>query len=251
MPGSRAVASGSSPLTRGKPHAVSRGRHARGLIPAHAGKTRPMSWKQTSSGAHPRSRGENDIRSRLHRGIPGSSPLTRGKHGAERSDSRLSGLIPAHAGKTASCTARCRTCKAHPRSRGENNLKMLETDFGAGSSPLTRGKRLCVAARRLGARLIPAHAGKTTALDVDHHPHAAHPRSRGENTRYWWVTSRRGGSSPLTRGKQRIRPAGRCDAGLIPAHAGKTAYLTTVCDTIRAHPRSRGENRPPPGVSSP
>ena len=50
------------------------------------------------------------------------------------------------------------------------------------------------------------------------------------------------GSSPLTRGKQRIRPAGRRDAGLIPAHAGKTVRPSTEEDPHPAHPRSRGEN---------
>ncbi len=45
--------------------------------------------------------------------------------------------------------------------------------------------------------------------------------------------------------------------GLIPAHAGKTVPRTPSPQTIRAHPRSRGENgqghheRPPFGGSSP
>ena len=53
------VLHGSSPLTRGKldgPRlAVPRGR----LIPAHAGKTRPVICSHRAIAAHPRSRGEN------------------------------------------------------------------------------------------------------------------------------------------------------------------------------------------------
>ena len=98
--GSSARDEGSSPLTRGKhgpPRTVCR--RAR-LIPAHAGKTNRPALRGKSSGAHPRSRGEN----RYHPvgGPPrtGSSPLTRGK--PDLCICRLCGfrLIPAHAGKT-------------------------------------------------------------------------------------------------------------------------------------------------------
>ena len=70
---------GSSPLTRGK-----RGSHdleveARGLIPAHAGKTTISGWVSSAMGAHPRSRGENPGRPLIHETAVGSSPLTRGK----------------------------------------------------------------------------------------------------------------------------------------------------------------------------
>ena len=56
-----AALTGSSPLTRGKPAPRGRGNGRAGLIPAHAGKTPPMSCPPTSSGAHPRSRGENCV----------------------------------------------------------------------------------------------------------------------------------------------------------------------------------------------
>ena len=71
---------GSSPLTRGKQGGCFVTGGNVGLIPAHAGKTRPMSWKQISSGAHPRSRGENASQVRRWLEAKGSSPLTRGKH---------------------------------------------------------------------------------------------------------------------------------------------------------------------------
>ena len=56
---SRRRATGSSPLTRGKRHRPRRVRGLRGLIPAHAGKTRSTAITVRMMGAHPRSRGEN------------------------------------------------------------------------------------------------------------------------------------------------------------------------------------------------
>ena len=52
---------GSSPLTRGKPRARSVAGWRRGLIPAHAGKTRVFGEYNVFDGAHPRSRGENGL----------------------------------------------------------------------------------------------------------------------------------------------------------------------------------------------
>ena len=50
------------------------------------------------------------------------------------------------------------------------------------------------------------------------------------------------GSSPLTRGKLGQRDLVDPEAGLIPAHAGKTSLHYTSRPVYRAHPRSRGEN---------
>ena len=55
-------------------------------------------------------------------------------------------------------------------------------------------------------------------------------------------TGRSPGSSPLTRGKQERPHYPAIDAGLIPAHAGKTAHMGEHRRDLAAHPRSRGEN---------
>ena len=91
---------GSSPLTRGKLHALMPVLPQVGLIPAHAGKTLADLPRAHARAAHPRSRGEND-----HVGGPahhelGSSPLTRGKPSAATTPTPAPRLIPAHAGKT-------------------------------------------------------------------------------------------------------------------------------------------------------
>ena len=102
FPGSPAAGewTGSSPLTRGKQALGSLGSGRERLIPAHAGKTGCGPDDGADAGAHPRSRGENGGRVAGLRGVRGSSPLTRGKHGLVFRVGGYSGLIPAHAGKT-------------------------------------------------------------------------------------------------------------------------------------------------------
>ncbi len=119
-------------------------------------------------------------------------------------------------------TARSRTHSAHPRSRGENSAFVAYPASSAGSSPLTRGKRLLQRRNRLDERLIPAHAGKTRRPWTRRRLTAAHPRSRGENQPRKTPGRPVLGSSPLTRGKRWWFGACRSGLRLIPAHAGKT-----------------------------
>ena len=193
-----------------------------GLIPAHAGKTRSPSQTPRTPRAHPRSRGENKHYTRGQFTITGSSPLTRGKHLLLEGAHVVYGLIPAHAGKTSEAVVSITHLPAHPRSRGENIAEQGWDAYALGSSPLTRGKRVRISAERIIRRLIPAHAGKTSASSWAPSAATAHPRSRGENVEAHGQCSDLGGSSPLTRGK-RGRTGGLSLAGrLIPAHAGKT-----------------------------
>ena len=134
---------------------------------------------------------------------------------------------------------------AHPRSRGENERPRLITWPGPGSSPLTRGKRHPRIRLGLPTGLIPAHAGKTAQDRVKVEANGAHPRSRGENDEFVEGGACGEGSSPLTRGKQRPPVCRVGCVGLIPAHAGKTAYPCIRWMSRRAHPRSRGENVTP------
>ena len=233
---------GSSPLTRGKLLGADRALGGRGLIPAHAGKTRPRNHQDQGGGAHPRSRGENFSRPKVTPLLPGSSPLTRGKPRLVGADLPLGRLIPAHAGKTATSGEFVERVKAHPRSRGENGRRACTWWCSLGSSPLTRGKPCGSPRPRTCRGLIPAHAGKTSFDGYECGLRGAHPRSRGEN---WLLVALRvgvEGSSPLTRGKRGEGEQGGPLAGLIPAHAGKTARLPHLARARRAHPRSRGEN---------
>ena len=199
LPTSRA---GSSPLTRGKLR-LRRSFSARpGLIPAHAGKTKANTRPTRPNGAHPRSRGENVASPEFSRAPLRSSPLTRGKRASRQTTSEVTGLIPAHAGKTQEEGASVAAPRAHPRSRGENWCFNHAGETMPGSSPLTRGKQ--AALETVGARrgLIPAHAGKTSKSGASVRPRRAHPRSRGENIQTCVQVAADLGSSPLTRGKR-------------------------------------------------
>ena len=114
-----------------------------------------------------------------------------------------------------------------------------------GSSPLTRGKRPTRQPRPPVRGLIPAHAGKTSLGGRRGAGAGAHPRSRGENMAPAQSIRDVPGSSPLTRGKPVLDAGFGGEVGLIPAHAGKTTLSDTEHTLSRAHPRSRGENRPP------
>ena len=213
---------GSSPLTRGKPEPRTPLAGAGGLIPAHAGKTPRREAAALSRSAHPRSRGENLAWAVDGAREYGSSPLTRGKHLGLALQHPEDGLIPAHAGKTASSVTALRYSTAHPRSRGENSARGPQGVGGPGSSPLTRGKRRRDGCRGPALRLIPAHAGKTRSTWSSMTGKRAHPRSRGENKRSDHWDPGPNGSSPLTRGKRRRLQVAGLVPGLIPAHAGKT-----------------------------
>ena len=97
-----ATDAGSSPLTRGKRRVPDWFPGQVRLIPAHAGKTRPLMTAIEARAAHPRSRGENTSTSNAWTSVNGSSPLTRGKPDNHGHQGRERGLIPAHAGKTVS-----------------------------------------------------------------------------------------------------------------------------------------------------
>ena len=215
--------SGSSPLTRGKQVGKLFDARPRRLIPAHAGKTSLEEHGDKVHAAHPRSRGENRRREGGLTVSDGSSPLTRGKPDLREVGGTLARLIPAHAGKTATCTSWTTRNTAHPRSRGENRSGGMPRAAASGSSPLTRGKRSIREDERTMTGLIPAHAGKTCPHRSRRPIHRAHPRSRGENAYVTGPDNLCSGSSPLTRGKRDGVRRNRVDGGLIPAHAGKTA----------------------------
>ena len=111
---------GSSPRMRGKPQQSASSTTRRGLIPAHAGKTKSARVGVPPLRAHPRACGENfHCQSRSTR-YAGSSPRMRGKPFRVRPDFADERLIPAHAGKTKSARSLTGEKRAHPRACGEN-----------------------------------------------------------------------------------------------------------------------------------
>ena len=119
-PGRSVWLMGSSPRGRGKHvHAFFQHVHER-LIPARAGKTSRKTAASSTSWAHPRAGGENDVMRRVDAPLTGSSPRGRGKRRRRSRPDVDPRLIPARAGKTtATKPTRCRST-AHPRAGGEN-----------------------------------------------------------------------------------------------------------------------------------
>ena len=153
---------GSSPRMRGKRHSRVKQLASLGLIPAHAGKTRPLEASVVTCGAHPRACGENASAEKPFEYRSGSSPRMRGKLEVAPSNACSAGLIPAHAGKTRAAVRESWKSRAHPRACGENPIPSLIAASVAGSSPRMRGKRVRHRKYFHGDRLIPAHAGKTS-----------------------------------------------------------------------------------------
>ena len=176
-----------------------------GIIPAHAGKTVGLDGRHPGVWDHPRSRGEN-YRLTVDRGA-------------------YTWIIPAHAGKTPSRPSSALPTRDHPRSRGENPFWVCLSACYWGSSPLTRGKPVDLHEGQANLRIIPAHAGKTSARHRRITTLRDHPRSRGENA--WFAASIASykGSSPLTRGKLYSDGDRPRRPGIIPAHAGKTSSV--------------------------
>ena len=216
---------GSSPLTRGKRGCGGSELLCFWLIPAHAGKTRRGYRPSRGCRAHPRARRENVSQPVHPCGDAGSSPLTRGKPRGEGAPCVPEGLIPTHAGKTRRASRSRTYRRAHPHSRGENEMPSICPNRTWGSSPLMRGKPARGGRAQETRGLIPAHAGKTLSPLARLPPPTAHPRSRGENISPIECMSSRMGSSPLRRGKPESSSSPVGALGLIPTHAGKTNVL--------------------------
>ena len=226
--GSVVKTGGRSPLTRGRPVLAALAAITARSIPAHAGKTSSASIFTSCGKVDPRSRGEDrDVFAYALR-QQGRSPLTRGRRVAQPLSESVQGSIPAHAGKTETPDRGVSLLRVDPRSRGEDPPAGFGSTTVRGRSPLTRGRqeRVDGAVKDFGS--IPAHAGKTGREVVTQGHAEVDPRSRGEDSSRSARTSCCGGRSPLTRGRRYARTGGTDRKGSIPAHAGKTGFLSLM-----------------------
>ena len=152
---------GSSPLTQGKRLNRQSTELVRGFIPAHAGKTSRSRPPRGSRAAHPHSRGENGTALTAAINPTGSSPLTRGKHGARGGRGPGNGLIPAHAGKLFRVPGHAAALGRIPAHAGEIKADAITNYLYFGSTPLTRGKLNLRSRNNQRLGLIPTHARKT------------------------------------------------------------------------------------------
>ena len=111
-----------------------RGTHARrlqfaqyiGIIPAHAGNTYIHGSRFSHRRDHPRACGEHDVGSRSSVMLQGSSPRMRGTRSSDSAQPLRVGIIPAHAGNTASSSETFHPDRDHPRACGEHTSRLAQ-----------------------------------------------------------------------------------------------------------------------------
>ena len=111
-----------------------------------------------------------------------------------------------------------------------------------GSSPRMRGKQRAPRSADPHMRIIPAHAGQTTAPHCSAMRTQDHPRACGANFSGADSSLIERGSSPRMRGKPGGEPIGAECRRIIPAHAGQTAGCHRMISSRSDHPRACGAN---------
>ena len=234
---------------RGKQGGAIAFRLQRRIIPAHAGQTLSVCLAAVAASDHPRACGANDAGGAGVAALHGSSPRMRGKliivvpvHATQR-------IIPAHAGQTCGIRLGSGRCSDHPRACGANAPARFQLAGVAGSSPRMRGKRQVQKHNEFRGRIIPAHAGQTSASSASSSPTTDHPRACGANQGQRHPSRRLPGSSPRMRGKLLGQLANRIHRRIIPAHAGQTRRCVVTQDFSADHPRACGANSVGVGVA--
>ena len=189
---------------------------------------------------HPRSRGVYAAISGICAIAGGSSPLARGLHDFSDEGTRKLRIIPARAGFTLRPIAFRPIVGDHPRSRGVYSASEA-TRPRCLDHPRSRG--VYGGSGRFGRSrrwIIPARAGFTDAVRMEHREGWDHPRSRGVYVTPDSGLHRSVGSSPLARGLHLHRGLAAIQAGIIPARAGFTRCGRPTTGPSWDHPRSRG-----------
>ena len=233
---------GSSPRARGAQETTFTNAAAEGIIPACAGSTQEPGGHGAPAGDHPRVRGEHLERDLEREKARGSSPRARGAPFRSGNCVISAGIIPACAGSTTCRTCSSRTCRDHPRVRGEHRTGLSAQSVEGGSSPRARGAHGRRRSPRFHPGIIPACAGSTGPRSPSPPRMRDHPRVRGEHRRNWSSRPRLEGSSPRARGAPTSGRNGFVDWGIIPACAGSTEMRGEFFPTYRDHPRVRGEH---------
>ena len=235
---------GSSPHARGTRKELHRSLYDPGIIPACAGNTMTVTGSSSSSGDHPRMRGEHNAEAAANVGTQGSSPHARGTQ--RRHEFRLLrfGIIPACAGNTSWLPAGSWWDWDHPRMRGEHAAHYRHLAVHVGSSPHARGTLVWSTVDQTDPGIIPACAGNTApdrscdGVDRDH------PRMRGEHNSPDNCAKGYLGSSPHARGTRDRASLSPRLQGIIPACAGNTIIAFGLVEPCGDHPRMRGEHAP-------
>ena len=150
---------GSSPRMRGTLPSLTAFAIENGIIPAYAGNICGTSTQSGKSRDHPRVCGEHTTLNAPAHSYIGSSPRMRGTYRHQRPQLTVPRIIPAYAGNIATCGARCRVVRDHPRVCGEHALLCGHCTMDRGSSPRMRGTCLLGNSIYKVNGIIPAYAG--------------------------------------------------------------------------------------------
>ena len=152
---------GPPPRARGRPAGPARPGPDRGTTPAGAGTTTLRPARRTTTGDHPRGRGDDPLRVGRRAGGEGPPPRARGRRMQDRNGDRRSGTTPAGAGTTRRRAGRERGAGDHPRGRGDDGFTAREKQVTAGPPPRARGRQPHPVAARTSVGTTPAGAGTT------------------------------------------------------------------------------------------
>ena len=151
------------------------------------------------------------------------------------------GITPACAGKSLRCHLRSAVRWDHPRVCGEKWEEELSSRLEEGSPPRVRGKGVDRKIALLRYGITPACAGKRTGAEACGGCSWDHPRVCGEKFIHSSLRYGRLGSPPRVRGKDYDSARIRCQLGITPACAGKSANPAFKIWVFRDHPRVCGE----------
>jgi len=234
---------GSSPHA-GRRHADERDHGPRaGLIPAR-GETTPTGRSRTStSGAHPRTRGDDGAHAIIAVVDTGSSPHAGRRLPDGRQRLARAGLIPARGETTSSSGPSRRPRRAHPRTRGDDGVTEPYGRVPAGSSPHAGRRRRRALCRGRQPGLIPARGETTVSVLMRRPPSGAHPRTRGDDDDVDGIGHGVSGSSPHAGRRRSAELPDALGLRLIPARGETTRRVRTTGSRSGAHPRTRGDDR--------
>ncbi len=151
-----------------------------GITPAHAGKRYTIFICCLVLGDHPRACGEKVNPSARRPFTPGSPPRMRGKVRRCYKMTEVSGITPAHAGKSCRPWSESFSIRDHPRACGEKTCTGKAQNCALGSPPRMRGKVHADSGVLSHLGITPAHAGKSTTRAKAGSLRWDHPRACGE-----------------------------------------------------------------------
>ena len=211
------------------------------IIPAHAGNSFSPFLGADSIPDHPRACGELLATRMASLGTSGSSPRMRGTLRRDRFAGVDLRIIPAHAGNSAPPGSATRADPDHPRACGELALCLRHSSVFTGSSPRMRGTPELIWQRFGDDRIIPAHAGNSSATAVSMLTEPDHPRACGELCRTLSVGCIANGSSPRMRGTRTMRRSSSRTSTDHPRACGELSPSGALCAALYgSSPRMRG-----------